>query len=451
MLVKIKQLTIHALNEATNSPDMLAADQQEIENLLTSIDRISENTEFGGKKLLDGSMGTNGTAVGESLSFVSAKPTSKDSPEQGWEVDILQIATRSHMKGTIAIDAKNIQNGVQILINEGGKNISLNTADGQLGKDIEQMIDDMDQFPLRFPFEKVSSEIREMVIYALNQRISENGLHLQVLENPDKTLMIQHKNFGDSSKFSASSSIEGILSLDANIAQSAVLGKNIEGTINDELALGDGQYLSSIEGMEAGGITVKYEKELGYQEIPVFDDSGIKTDTLLIEEKNEDIVGGPNNPKIEGYVHIAQKSKEFQIGEDKKSYSTFSFANVRTSALGKSTENKSGFNSLADINVKTVQGAKDAAKIVDKVIDQISVYRGELGSFQKNTLESNLTSLKVAEENITEAESTLRDSDMAAELSNLTKDQIMLEASTAMIAQANQAPKTVLSLIQNRA
>ena len=262
--------------------------------------------------------------------------------------------------------------------------------------------------------------------------------------------MIQHENFGDSSKFSASSSIEGILSLEANLAQSAVLGKNIEGTINDELALGDGQYLSSIEGMEAGGITVKYEKELGYQEIPVFDDSGIKTDTLLIDEKNEDIVGGPKNPKIEGYVHISQKSKEFQVGEDKKSYSTFSFANVRTSALGKSTENKSGFNSLADINVKTVQGAKDAAKIVDKVIDQISVYRGELGSFQKNTLESNLTSLKVAEENITEAESTLRDSDMAAELSNLTKDQIMLEASTAMIAQANQAPKTVLSLIQNR-
>ena len=79
MLIKIKQLTVHALNEATNSPDMLAADQQEIENLLSSIDRISQNTEFGGKRLLDGSMGSSGTAVGESLSFVSAEATASAS------------------------------------------------------------------------------------------------------------------------------------------------------------------------------------------------------------------------------------------------------------------------------------------------------------------------------------------------------------------------------------
>ena len=72
-----------------------------------------------------------------------------------------------------------------------------------------------------------------------------------------------------------------------------------------------------------------------------------------------------------------------------------------------------------------------------------------MGSFQKNTLESNLNSLKIAEENTTQAESTLRDSDMAAEMSNLTKDQIMLQASTAMIAQANQVPETVLDLIKN--
>jgi flagellin len=61
-----------------------------------------------------------------------------------------------------------------------------------------------------------------------------------------------------------------------------------------------------------------------------------------------------------------------------------------------------------------------------------------------------MNSLKIAEENITQAESTLRDSDMAAEMSNLTKDQILLQASTAMIAQANQVPETVLGLIQNR-
>ena len=449
MLIKIKQLTVHAMNEATNSSDMVAADQQEIENLLSSIERISQNTEFGGKRLLDGSMGANGTAVGESLSFVSAEATASSSPEQGWEVDIQQIATRANTKGTVAIDANNIRNGLQILLNEGGRTMSLNTTEGQLGRDIEQMLNDVEQFPLRFPAEEMASQIRGMVVYALNQGIAENGLKLQIMQTPENTLQVQHNNFGDSSTFSVTSSVGGILSVEANIAQSAERGKNIEGTINNQLALGEGQYLTTIQGLEAAGVTVKYDKELGYNEIPVFDDAGLRTGTQFIEQKNEDIVGGPNNPKKEGYVHVSQMSKEFQVGVDKQSNSAFSFANVRTSRMGNGIKNKSGFLSLADINVKTSQGANDAAKIVGQVIDQISVYRGELGSFQKNTLESNLNSLKVAEENITQAESTLRDSDMAAEMSNLTKDQIMLEASTAMIAQANQVPKTVLGLIQN--
>ena len=325
----------------------------------------------------------------------------------------------------------------------------MNTTEGQLGRDIEQMLNDLDQFPLRFPAEEMASEIRGMVVYALNQGIAENGLKLQIMQTPENTLQVQHNNFGDSSTFSVTSSVGGILSVEANIAQSAERGKNIEGTINNQLALGEGQYLTTIQGLEAAGVTVKYDKELGYNEIPVFDDAGLRTGTQFIEQKNEDIVGGPNNPKKEGYVHVSQMSKEFQVGVDKQSNSAFSFANVRTSRMGNGIKNKSGFLSLADINVKTSQGANDAAKIVGQAIDQISVYRGELGSFQKNTLESNLNSLKVAEENITQAESTLRDSDMAAEMSNLTKDQIMLEASTAMIAQANQVPKTVLGLIQN--
>ena len=110
LLIKIKQLTVHAQNEAINSPDILTADQKEIDNLLSSIDRISKNTEFGGKRLLDGSMGTNGTTVGDSLQFVSAEATTSASPEQGWKVDIQQVATRTKKSGTVAIDINNILN-----------------------------------------------------------------------------------------------------------------------------------------------------------------------------------------------------------------------------------------------------------------------------------------------------------------------------------------------------
>ena len=137
LLIKIKQLTVHAQNEATNNSKMLAADQQEIENLLNTIDRISKNTEFGGKRLLDGSMGTSGTAVGDSLQFVSAEATAPPSPEQGWEVDIHHVATRAYIVGSVPIDMNNIRNGLQIVLNEGGRNLDFNIKENQLGKDIQ--------------------------------------------------------------------------------------------------------------------------------------------------------------------------------------------------------------------------------------------------------------------------------------------------------------------------
>ena len=450
LLIKIKQLTIHALNEATNSTDMINADQDEIEYLLDTIDRISQNTEFGNKKLFDGSMGVNGSVVGEHLKFVSANARSINSPKKGWEVDVHQVATRAKKSGYVAIDINNIKQGLKILLSEGGKNSSLNTKLGILGKEIEKIIEKFDNDLKNYSYNEMSSQIRELILYFLNQQILEDGLNLDVSLTPDKKLLVRHKNFGDAHSFSVTSSIAGILSKEPNVAQLSESGKNIEGTINGEMALGDGQFLSTIKGSEAEGVTIMYDKELGFYEVPVLDDNGQKIGTNYIEEKNEDIVGSEKNPKIEGYIHVSQMSKEFQLGIDKSSNPAFSFLNIRTSNLGNNIQNKSNFKSLSEINVKTEQGAMDATKIVDKVIDQISEYRGELGSFQKNILESKLNSLKINEENITQAESTLRDSNMASEMSNLTKDKIMLEASTAMVAQANQVPQTVLNLIQNR-
>ena len=449
LLIKIKQLTVHAQNEATNSYDMLAADQQEIENLLSSIDRISKNTEFGGKRLLDGSMGVNVTTVGNNLQFVSAEVNASASPEQGWKVDIQQVATRAKKTGSVAININNIRDGLQIVLNEGGRNLTLNTKDGQLGKNIEQLIKNSDQDTLQFPQKEISSQIREMIVFALRQAVEESGLDLYIAETPDNKLFVRHNKFGGSPSFSVTSSVAGILSDKPNIAQMSESGKNIEGTINDEITLGEGQMLTTLEGMEAEGLKILYDREIGFKNIPILNEEGVRIGTNFIEEKNEDIVGGLTNPIIEGYVHVSQLSKEFQVGLDKKSNPTFSFVNVRTNLLGNGIHNKSKFLSLAEIDVTTSQGAKDASIIVDRVIEEISEQRGKLGSFQKNTLESNLNSLKIAEENITQAESTLRDSDMAAEMSDLTKDQIMLQASTAMIAQANQVPETVLSLIQN--
>ena len=111
--------------------------------------------------------------------------------------------------------------------------------------------------------------------------------------------------------------------------------------------------------------------------------------------------------------------------------------------------NESEFASLADINVAIdpEQGSMDALKIIDKAVTQVAVVRGELGAFQRNTLESNLSSLQIAAENMTAAESTLRDSDMAQELATFTRNQIMSQSATAQLAQANAMPQNVLRLL----
>ena len=103
--------------------------------------------------------------------------------------------------------------------------------------------------------------------------------------------------------------------------------------------------------------------------------------------------------------------------------------------------------SLADIDVSNEQGAMDALRMVDQAITEVATVRGELGAFQQHTLESNLTSLQVAAENMTSAESTLRDTDMAQELATFTRNQIMSQSATAQLAQANALPQNILRLL----
>ena len=95
ILVSLKQLTVHAANEAVNDESMVEADQQEVDDLLETLDRIVETAMFNGKHLLDGCLGTIGATVGDNLRFVSAETDTKASPVEGYEVDISQVGTQA--------------------------------------------------------------------------------------------------------------------------------------------------------------------------------------------------------------------------------------------------------------------------------------------------------------------------------------------------------------------
>ena len=168
------------------------------------------------------------------------------------------------------------------------------------------------------------------------------------------------------------------------------------------------------------------------------------------------LLDGTNAAKIktneDGSISI-QEGLRFHVGPNAEHMASTSIRDMSTNQLGRATvpegelPNKSNFMSLADIDVRNEQGAQDALAIIDQSLTEVATVRGELGAFQKHTLESNLTSLQVAAENMTAAESTIRDTDMAQELATFTRNQIMTQSATAQLAQANAMPQHVLRLL----
>ena len=89
----------------------------------------------------------------------------------------------------------------------------------------------------------------------------------------------------------------------------------------------------------------------------------------------------------------------------------------------------------------------EASQVLDTAITEVSVLRGRLGAFERNTLQTNSRSLQIGLENITASESKIRDTDFAAETAAMTRAQILSQAATQSLALSNSAPQQVLSLI----
>ncbi|MEC7220445.1 MAG: flagellin [SAR324 cluster bacterium] len=139
---------------------------------------------------------------------------------------------------------------------------------------------------------------------------------------------------------------------------------------------------------------------------------------------------------------------EFQIGTDKGNTIKMVLPNITTDKLGIGSSD--GGSSLAEVDVRTPSGAASAISIVDKAISEIASSRGELGALQRSALQSNLVSLRLDAENLSAAESIIRDADVAMELAEFTRLQIMNQFAVAQAAQANVLPRNLLHLVQSQ-
>ena len=209
-LIGARQLAVHAANEAVNDEFMLAADQAEIDNILATVNRIAQNTQYGKKNLLDGSRGASGVVSGQNLEFVRATSDTQTSGPRGYDVHITQVATRAQVTGTAALTADVINKGTQITINEGSKSMNFTTLKG---------------------------ETVEANLNALEKAINDAGLAVELVRpdqvntgaNQAQYISLRHREFGSEHEFSVASSEANLVGAEADTYNTVNNGFDVDG------------------------------------------------------------------------------------------------------------------------------------------------------------------------------------------------------------------------------
>ena len=385
LLVKIRGLALDSANAGVNDDDALAANQAEIDNALDTINRIANNTQFGTKKLLDGSAGLTGVPVNANVTFLTA--SSETTSAGSYIVDVTTAAQRGEVVATTAQAATTLAQDEVLTIN--GVNISLSTGLDRAG---------------------------------VQARINEFSGQTGVVAEDDNTTAtatrLRTVDFGTDASVSVVSNQSGAGSSGFTTSIQTGNGGNIAGTIGGNAATGNGNVLTGTTGT-TNGIQVQ------------------------IAEAGDAQVSASGNL---GAVTVTDNSLTFQIGANQNQTVDISIDQVNPTSLGLGVANNQ-FTTLNDINVTSTSKAQDTLGIVDKAIDEITNLRGTLGAFQQNTLESTANNLRATLENTVNAESIIRDTDFAEEISNFTKFQTLVQAGTNVLGNANQTSQLVLSLL----
>jgi flagellin len=152
------------------------------------------------------------------------------------------------------------------------------------------------------------------------------------------------------------------------------------------------------------------------------------------DTKSFKLLGGANY-KAETFIHLADHTLILQVGANQGQDVGLGIGDMSSGALG-----------IKGLSVETNQHANQAMGLIDKAITRVSAERSKLGAIQ-NRLEHSSNNLSVMTENLTAAESRIRDVDMAKEMMNFTKYSILAQAGVSMLAQAQQLPQNVLQLL----
>ena len=401
LLRTMRQLAVHAANTGVNDITAVMADQTQIRSALESINRIAEQTQFATKRLLDGSAGMSaqitdpariaGIYIGSIFNGAIVQSGSVT-------IQVTQPATRARIDGTQAWTDLNTtlnDNAGTLVIN--GQSITLSSTDT-----VQTMINRINALTSVTGVSAQASWVEARNRYVVNLIQVNYGANFRIDANQSTSILWTGG--------AANNSAQGI---DAQVTVTVMTSAGVTSA-------------TFTGGRSPGDSGLKVKDAYG--------------NTLLLTE-----VGNGNINQSYRVAVVTAQSLVFQIGANAGQVTRLSLGDTRASRLGTTAvPNKS----LQDIDVTSQQGAQDAIRIIDEAISQISQLRGNIGAFQKQVLESTIRSLNIARENLAASESAIRDTDIAEEVMNYTKLQILQQAGMAVLAQANAVPQSVLALLR---
>ncbi|HLJ56359.1 MAG TPA: flagellin, partial [Chthonomonadaceae bacterium] len=410
LLRNVRTLAVHAANTGVNDQVAVQADQTQISSAVQSIERIAEQTQFGNKNLLDGTSGTTASVVdtkavaGASIGSTFGGVSTQSGPVT---ITVNNAATRAQAVGTATYASINASiSTVNGTTTGSGGSIVLN------GQSISVS----------------GSDTVQTLINKINNLSGSTGVSANfTFGNGSGSVVLTQQSYGGNYKINEAESAN-LVSTGATNSLSAT-GLNATITVQAQTLVNGAVQTTSSTFVGGRSST----------------DSGLRAtdnygNSILLTE-----AGNTTATSNDGAATVTAGAVQFQVGANAGQTVSTSLGNIRTTNLGNTSV--AGSN-LSLIDVTTATGANNALKITDEAIGQVSQLRANLGAFQTNTLDTTVQYLGVGVENLQASTSQIRDTNVAAEVVNLTKNQIIQQAATSVLAQANSAPQQVLALLR---
>lgn len=392
LLRDARTLAVASSNSGTLDEAQRQANQNQIQSIIQSITRIAQTTAFGTKKLLDGSSGTQAI----STSSANVAEMSFSGVFNGQAVN---------QNSAVTVDVTTAAERAQVVTTKTHASATTTVAAGT--------------FTINgVSFNTTSSDTIESVVSRINQASVQTGV--TATWSPGSAVTLTSAEYGSHASVS--------------LVDAAGILQTVAGATTDQGVDAVADVTIDMNGAAAGGnTTVTFSSGQG---LNLRDNYG----NAINLTENGNLAAGPG-----AWGQITAGNATFQIGGNAGETTSLSLGNFAATELGKGVV--SGL-SLGDLNLLTSAGCAEAMQIVDKAIGDVSSARGRVGNFMRNVLESNVRSLAIQRENLASSESSIRDIDVATEMTNFTKLQILQQSGLSMLSQANLAPQSVLALLR---